>query len=86
MATAVEQHLSLLLYAGWATSSLLYIVLPYHDREDAEDKVKELLAELQSIVPSVRAGFALWPVDGRDRDTLLATARQAAQEAAASQR
>jgi two-component system, NtrC family, response regulator AtoC len=55
----------------------LVALLPELDVEAARTQVAALLAAVTPIIPEARAGFASYPCDGNDVDTLLTGARAA---------
>ena len=69
---------------GWASSDLVALI-PETDDDESLRAAERLRAALEPIVPDARVGFATCPNDGADVDTLLASARAAAQEARAGQ-
>ncbi len=82
MATA---QLRVIDVAAWLGESQLVIVLPETVGEAAGMPGRRLLRALESVAPEARAGFATCAEDGVDVDTLLGSARSAAQRAALGQ-
>ncbi len=72
------ERLRLMDVAGWSAETLLVILLPEFGPEDARDAAQPLISALAPLAPEVTAGFASFPQDGCDADTLLAAARAAA--------
>jgi DNA-binding NtrC family response regulator len=68
--------------AAWADESVLLVLLPELEAFDAPVAVERLVDALAPLVDEVRAGYAMFPADGAERDVLLLAARQAAVSAA----
>ncbi|MBV8763244.1 MAG: sigma 54-interacting transcriptional regulator [Deltaproteobacteria bacterium] len=81
VARALEARLRVLDSIGWSGSDQLLLVQPETDAAGARIAADALLGVLQRIAPAARAGVASWPDDGDDVDTLIGSARMAAQVA-----
>ena len=75
IALALAQQLRIIGVAGWGGPEQLLVLMPEIMAVDACDAATQLLATLQPVAPSARVGFASYPTDGTDVDTLLEAAR-----------
>ena len=76
--SALGGRLRLIDYGAWRTPSQLTLLLPDLDRDEVARRCSDILVALGDQGGGARIGFALCPEDGRDRDTLLNCAEQAA--------
>jgi DNA-binding NtrC family response regulator len=83
--TALAGHLRRTDLATWYGGDRLLLLLVESDAEQALAATQRLLRALVSLAPQTKAGVASYPLDGLDLDTLLASARTAAQAAESSQ-
>jgi two-component system response regulator AtoC len=81
VALALARRLRMIDVAGWSGADQLLVLMPERTADEAFEAAGRLLATLQPVAPTARAGFAIWPADGIDVDTLLEAARTSAFEA-----
>ncbi|HEX3481402.1 MAG TPA: sigma 54-interacting transcriptional regulator [Kofleriaceae bacterium] len=81
IALALERRLRLIDVPGWGGSDQLFVVMPELTADEALEAAARLLSIVQPVAPAARVGFASWPVDGFDVDTLLEAARTSALDA-----
>jgi two-component system, NtrC family, response regulator AtoC len=81
IALALARRLRAIDVAGWGGSNQLLVLMPERIADEAFDAAARLLTLLQPVAPAARAGFASWPADGIDVDTMLEAARTSASEA-----
>ena len=81
---AANDPLRLIDFVGLAGGSLLLVVLPELDAEEASAVGEQLLEVLRPLAPGVRAGLSSAPRDGLDAEVLLGSARIAALTAPAN--
>ncbi|MEQ1736991.1 MAG: sigma 54-interacting transcriptional regulator, partial [Rhodoglobus sp.] len=79
---ALAPRLRVLDFIGWSASDQLMLVQPETDMRGAQIAAEALIGLLNTLAPEARAGIACWPDDGADADTLIGSARSAAQMAA----
>ncbi len=63
--------------AAWL-DGCLYLLLPEVEAPDAAAQVERIVEALAGLLREPRGGFAVFPADGPDADTLVLAARQAA--------
>jgi two-component system response regulator AtoC len=66
---------------GWGGADPLFVLMPERSADEAPEAAARLLSILEPVAPDARVGFASWPADGIDVDTLLEAARTSALEA-----
>jgi DNA-binding NtrC family response regulator/pSer/pThr/pTyr-binding forkhead associated (FHA) protein len=80
-AVAVTEHLRSIDLASWDGASEVSVLLPEAGAEGGQAVAERLVEGLAEVAPAARAGFASWPNDGGDVDSLLVSARAASQAA-----
>lgn len=85
VAALLSTELRLIDFPAWGGSSRLLVVMPELVPSELLLAIDRLVAALQPLATHVRAGYALYPSDGSDGDTLINCARSAARAAAPSQ-
>jgi DNA-binding NtrC family response regulator len=80
-ATVLSAELRRIDLAAWDGSDRLLVLLAETDAEHAQVAAARLVRALATVAPATQAGFASWPMDGVDFDTLLSSARSAARAA-----
>jgi two-component system, NtrC family, response regulator AtoC len=81
IALALERRLRTIDVAGWGGADQLLVLMPELTADEAFEAAARLLAIVQPVAPAARVGFASWPADGIDVDTLLEAARTSALDA-----
>ncbi|AUX39837.1 Fis family transcriptional regulator [Sorangium cellulosum] len=81
VAGALERELAVTDFAGFEADDRLLVLLPEADAAAADDAVQRLMDVLHAVAPAPKAGVATAPADGCDADTLVASARAAAEVA-----
>ncbi|WP_437678119.1 sigma 54-interacting transcriptional regulator [Sorangium sp. So ce131] len=81
VAGVLERELAVTDFAGFEADDRLLVLLPEADAAAAEHAVQRLMDALHAAAPAPKAGVATAPADGCDADTLVASARAAAEVA-----
>jgi two-component system, NtrC family, response regulator AtoC len=81
VAVRVDSELRLIDLFGWLSGTELVAVLPEVDEAAAAPTLRRLLASVQAVAPSARAGLAVYPAAACEPDALLAASRSAARGA-----
>ena len=79
---ALAGQLRLMDLAAMLSEHELAIIFPEITIDDLENVIQRLLIAFATVAPSVAAGIAMSPSDGIDADSLLSSARAAAESAA----
>lgn len=78
ISVSVSQFLRVIDYGAWRTTSQLVLLLPDLQPEEVHGLITDIAKALPSAAAVTGTGFSMCPRDGRDRDTLLNAAEQAA--------
>jgi len=81
VARALMEHVRLIDVVAWGGADQLLFLFPEVDGDGAADRSQNALSHLQKVAPEAKFGMSLYPTDGCDVDTLVASARAAAIDA-----
>ncbi len=81
VARALMEHVRVIDIVAWGGADQLLFLFPEVDADEALEHCSEALAHLKQVAPKARFGVSVYPTEGCDVDTLVASARAAAIEA-----